>query len=99
MKNTSLLVHSILSFEGTSDKIQLVCQFLYFFLFYIAPEFTQRISFLTFIEKKDFHHEFSFFNGFTQTHHPYAKRDRSFLLMLPKFGKFLVLYLGCGSMT
>ena len=60
MKNTSLLVHSILSFEGTSYKIQLVCQFLYFFLFYIAPEFTQQISFLRFIEKNIFIMNFHF---------------------------------------
>ena len=40
MKNTSVLVHCMLNFEGTSYKIQLVCQFLYFLLFYIVSEFT-----------------------------------------------------------
>ena len=55
-------------------KIQLVYQFLYFLLFYIASEFTSAdIIFTTFYNlvqhllKKGFRHKFSFFNGFTQT--------------------------------
>ena len=57
-------------------KIQLVYQFLYFLLIYIASEFTLAdIIFTTFwnliqhLLKKDFRHQFSFFNGFTQTPH------------------------------
>ena len=57
-------------------KIQLVYQFLYFLLIYIASEFTLAdIIFTTFwnliqhLLKKDFRHQFSFFNGFPQTPH------------------------------
>ena len=57
-------------------KIQLVYQFLYFLLVYIASEFTLAdIIFTTFwnliqhLLKKDFRHQFSFFNGFTQSPH------------------------------
>ena len=71
-------------------KIKLVCRFLYFLLFYIASEFTTSADII-------FNIHWS--NGFTQTHRPLAKHDKSFSLMLPKFRKFLVLYLGCGSMT
>ena len=59
-----------------------------------------------FSEKKDFHREFSFFLTDSLNHTSLkgqrsksVKRDESFLLMLPKFGKFLVFYLDCGCMT
>ena len=69
-------------------------------LFYITSEFTSvDIIFNICILKKDFRHKLLFFNGFNQTHHHLAKRNKLFLLMLSKFRKFLVLYLGCGSMT
>ena len=81
-------------------KLQPVWQFLYFMLFYITSEFTSvDIIFNICIVKKGFRHKLLFFNGLNQTHHPLAKRDKLFLLMLRKFGKFLVLFLGCGSMT
>ena len=102
MKNTFLLVHCILSFEGTSYKRIQDTASLPVPLFLVALHciriYISRYHF-SHLLKKDFCHEFSFFNGFTQTHHPLAKSDKGFLLMLPKFGKFLVLYLGCGSMT
>ena len=102
MKNACLLVHCISSFEGTSYKriqdtaslpVPLFLVVLHRIRIYISRYHFEHLL------KKDFRHEFLFFNGFTQTHRPLAKRDKSFLLMLPKFGKFLVLYLGCGSMT
>ena len=89
MKNKCLLVHCILSFKGTSYKrIQGTA----------GLPVSCCFTFLTFTEKR-FLSRISFFNGLTETHHPLAKRDKCFLLMLPKFGKFLVFYLGCGSMT
>ena len=80
-------------------KIQLVWQFLYFLLFYIASEFTSADIIFNIYWKKIFVTNFYFLNGFTQIHHPLAKRNKSFLLMLPKYGKILVLYLSCSSMT
>ena len=93
-------------------KIELVNQFLYFLLFYITSAFIfADIIFYNFLEpylsfsEKDFYYKFSFFNRFTQTPKPFhsqnlpAKHDESYLLRLPKFGKFMVLYLGCGCMT
>ena len=54
--------------------------------------------------KKDFRHKFSFFNGLSPTPQPlnqpkFVKFDGSFLLRLPNFGTFVVLYLGYGCMT
>ena len=76
MKNTCLLVHCILSFEGTSYKriqdtaslpVPLFLVVLHHIRIYISRY--HFYNFLepnpTFTEKKDFRHEFSFFNGFT----------------------------------
>ena len=93
-----VLVHYILSFKVLlikEYKIKLVCQFLYF-LFYIASEFTSVDIIFNIRWETIFA---SNYNWFTQTHHPLAKHDKSFSLMLLKFGKFLGLYLGCDSMT
>ena len=60
---TCLLAHCILSFKVfliEECKIKLVCQFLYFLLFYIASEFTSA----------DIIFNIHWFNGFTQTHTP-----------------------------
>ena len=60
MKNTSLFVNCILCFEGTSYKIQLVCQFLYFFLFYLASEFISADTIFNIYWKKIFIRNFRF---------------------------------------
>ena len=63
MKNTCLLVHCILSFEDTfikEYKIQLVYQFLYFLLFYIASKFTSADIILNIYWKKIFVTNFYF---------------------------------------
>ena len=104
MNNTYLLVHYISSFEVflvKEYKIQLVYQSL---LFYMASQFTSGDIIFTTLKnliqhllENNFRHEFSFFNGFTQTIQPLNGQNplsvTSFLLMLPKFGTFLVL---CG---
>ena len=58
-------------------KIKLICQFLCLLL-YIASEFTSA----------DMIFNIHWFVGITQTHHPLAKRDKIFSLMLLKFGNF-----------
>ena len=70
--------------------------------FYISRyHFSQvfRTSF-NIVWKKDFHHKFSFLNGFTQTRSPpppyqpkSAKRDKSFLSMLPNLSWFFKITL------
>ena len=71
-----------------SYKIQLPVSFflLFYINFYSSYHFLWlfRISSNIYL-KKDFHHKFSFFNGFTETPHPVnaeqlksAKRDESF---------------------
>ena len=96
-------------------KIELVNQFLYFVFIYIdhISFYISRYDFLQLFRtlsikkfmKKDFHHRFLFFNRYTQTPKSFhsqnrpAKRDESYLLKLPKFAKFMALYLGCGCMT
>ena len=74
MKNTCLLVHCILSFESTSyKKIQDTASLpVPLFLVFTSHQLLhQQISFFTTFQnliqhflKKDFHREFSFFNGF-----------------------------------
>ena len=60
---------------------------------------------LKIIIKKKFTTNFHFFNRFTQAPTPLSKQpkstkhDKRFLLRLPKFGKFMVLSLGCSSIT
>ena len=92
MKKTCLLVHWILSFEGTSYKrIQDIASLpvrLFSCFFTSHQNLHHQISFLTFTEKR-YSSQIFIFNVFTQTHHLFAKRNKSFLLMLPKFGKFL----------
>ena len=61
------MAHCILSFEGTSYKLQLVCQFLDFLMFYITSGFASADIISNIYWKKYFDHEFSFFNRFTQT--------------------------------
>ena len=91
--------HCISSFEGTSYKNLLdtatrsfICCFYGFYINRYCFSQIFRTSF-NIIWKKYFHHEFSFFNGFTQPPplpplHPLKlpkshKHDKSFLLMLP----------------
>ena len=91
--------------DGTPSKIKWEIHVFWYTVFYvfklsyIASEFASADIIFNIHWKKVFATKFHFFNGFTQTHHSLAKRGKSFSLMLPNFGQFLVLYLGCGSMT
>ena len=62
-------LHCILSFEDTTTRSFASCCFILAFTSadIIFHRFLELHSILP--EKKDFRHEFSFFNGFTQTSH------------------------------
>ena len=99
------LVHCILSFESTSYKriqdaaslpVPLFLVVLHRIIIYISRyhfyNFLEPNS--TFTEKKIFVTNFHFLTDSPKPSAPltakFTKRDKSFLLMLPKFGKFLV---------
>ena len=88
------LVQCILSFGITS--------YIYFGIFTAFQNLKKKLKIII---KKKFTTNFHFFNRFTQAPTPLSKQpkstkhDKRFLSRLPKFGKFMVLSLGCSSIT
>ena len=101
-----LLIRVVTSYEikdRASQPVPLFLVVLHHISFYIS-----RYYFLQLFRtkskifwKKDFCHRFSVFNRFILAPKHLKSQNLSsmtkvFLLWLPKFGKFMVLYLGCG---